>query len=89
MVFSNVDEEMEKLINLKEIVEQINEVNIENLFVSKEQLATALGCSVRAAGEFMNSPGFPLIKIGSKSMVNIFALNDFTQQRIVLAEERK
>lgn len=89
MIFSNVDEEIEKLKMVKELVNEINSIECKKMFVSREQLAEVFGCSVRAAGEFMNENGFPLIKIGGKSFVNIFALNEFTQQRIVLAEERK
>lgn len=86
MVFSNADEELEKLKQLKNVIDEVNKIEIDKLFIGKEQLAKALGCSERAAGEFMNSPGFPLLKIGGKPMVNIFALNEYTQQRIVLAE---
>ncbi|MCM1286641.1 MAG: hypothetical protein NC227_10855 [Bacteroides sp.] len=86
MIFSNTDEELEKLKQLKNVIDEVNSLEIDKLFVSKEKLAKALGCSERAAGEFMNSPGFPLLKIGGKPMVNIFALNEYTQQRIVLSE---
>lgn len=86
MIFSNADEELEKLKQLKKVIDEVNSLEINKLFVSKEQLAKALGCSERAAGEFMNSSGFPLLKIGGKPMVNIFALNEYTQQRIVLSE---
>lgn len=87
MIFSNADEELEKLKQLKTVIDDVNNLELDKLFVSKEQLAKALGCSERAAGEFMNSPGFPLLKIGGKPMVNIFALNEYTQQRIVLSEK--
>ncbi len=87
MVFSNADEEMKKIKELKSAIDEINSIEIDKLFISKEQLAEALGCSNRAAGEFMNSPGFPLLKIGGKPMVNVFALNEYTQQRIVLSEK--
>ena len=89
MVFSNVEEEIKKCETLKTLCEEINGIEANKLFINKEQLAELFGCSIRAAGEFMNLPGFPLIKIGGKSLVNIFALNDFTQQRIVLQENKR
>lgn len=89
MVFSNADEEIKKYEKIKELCKEINTVEADKLFLSKEQLASLFGCSVRAAGEFMNSPGFPLIKIGGKSLVNIFALNEYTQQRIIVTEGKR
>ncbi len=87
MVFSNVDEEIEKLKKVKELVNEINGIDYKKLFVSKEQLAEVFGCSVRAAGEFMNEKGFPLTKIGGKSMVNIFALDEYTRVRREVREK--
>lgn len=89
MVFYNIDDEIEKLKKLKELTDNINTIEIEKMFISKEQLAKIFGCSVRTAGEFMNNPDFPLIKIGNKPMVNVFALNEYTQQRLVFAEQKK
>ena len=86
MVFSNADEEIQKLEKVKAISEEINAIEVKNIFISKEQLAELFGCSIRAAGEFMNAPGFPLLKIGGKSFVNVFALNEYTQQRIIVSE---
>lgn len=87
MVFSNADEELERLKEVKKAVDEINHIEADKLFLSKEELAKLLKCSERAAGEFMNLPGFPLVKIGKVPMVNIFALNEFTQNRIVLNEQ--
>lgn len=89
MVFSNADEEIKKYEKIKELCEEINTVEADKLFLTKEQLASLFGCSVRAAGEFMNAPGFPLLKIGGKSLVNIFALNKYTQQRIIVTEVKR
>lgn len=89
MIFSNVDEEIEKLNEIKKLCESINTLEADKLFIGKAQLAEMLNCSERAAGEFMNLPGFPVIKIGSSPMVNVFALCDFTRQRIVLSEMKK
>ncbi len=86
MVYSNADEEIKKYEKIKALCEEINSVEADKLFLNKEQLAELFGCSIRAAGEFMNAPGFPLIKIGGKSLVNIFALNEYTQQRVIVSE---
>lgn len=93
MIFENVNTELEKLKatvdEIEKSTENINRMEVDKLFLTKEQLAKLLNCSERAAGEFMNLPGFPLIKVGGTSMVNVFALNEFTQQRLVMAEMKK
>ena len=89
MVFSNTDEELERMRLLKEEIEQWNEIEADKLFLGVKKLAEMLECSERSAREFMDLPGFPLLKIGNKPKVNVFALNEFTQQRIVMSEITK
>ena len=89
MIQNEYEKELERLEKLKHLVDEINSIEIETLFVSQKKLAQVLGCSERAAGELMHSPGFPLIKVGGKAMVNIFALNEYTQHRVVLSEMKK
>ena len=89
MVFSNVDEEIEKLKKFNEMSKNFNAMEVDKMYISKEQLAEIFQCSSRAAGEFMNSPGFPLIKIGGKSFVNVFALDDYTRTRRVISESKR
>lgn len=82
IISHNYDEEMEMLQNLKELAESINSVELDKLFVNSKQLAQALGCSERRARELMRSPGFPSINLGTTPVVNIFALADYTRERI-------
>lgn len=82
IISHNYDEEMEMLQNLKELAESINSVELDKLFVNSKQLANALGCSERRARELMRSPGFPSINLGTTPVVNIFALSDYTRERI-------
>ena len=82
IISHNYDEEMEMLQNLKELAESINSVELDKLFVNSKQLANALGCSERRARELMRSPGFPSINLGTTPVVNIFALADYTRERI-------
>jgi len=89
MVFSNTDEELEKIKMLKEQIESFNKIEADKMFLGVKKLAEMLECSERSAREFMDLPGFPLLKIGNKPMVNVFALNEFTQQRIVMSEITK
>lgn len=87
MIFSNADEELDKLKQVLEMTKEINAIEAKKLFLSKKDIAELLECSERAAGELMNLPEFPLVKIGKTPMVNIFAFNEFTQNRIVLNEQ--
>ena len=85
MVFSNADEELEKLKLLKEEIDSINEIELEKLFVSVEDISRIFQCSERRAREFINSIDC-IVKLGSKPYVNINVLNEFTKQRIVMLE---
>lgn len=76
------DEDMEKLKALKALADEVNSVELDKLFVTAEQLAQALGCSERRARELMRSPGFPSINLGTTPVVNVFALADYTRERI-------
>lgn len=87
MLFSNADEELEKLKLLKEEIDKINEIEVDKLFVGVDDIARIFQCSERRAREFMNLPGLNIVKLGSKPFVNINSLNEFTQQRIVMAEQ--
>lgn len=82
IISHNYDEEMEMLQNLKELAESINSVELDKLFVNSKQVAKALGCCERRARELMRSPGFPSINLGTIPVVNIFALADYTRERI-------
>lgn len=82
IISHNYEKEAEMLKNLKELADEVNSVEIEKLFVNSEQLAKALGCSERRAKELMRSPGFPSINLGASPVVNIFALAEFTKNRI-------
>lgn len=89
IISHNYDEEMEMLQNLKELAESINSVELDKLFVNSKQLAKALGCSERRARELMRSPGFPSINLGTTPVVNIFALADYTRERIEYNDLRR
>lgn len=82
IISHNYDEEMEMLQNLKELAESINSIELDKLFVNSKQVAKALGCCERRARELMRSPGFPSINLGAAPVVNIFALADYTRERI-------
>lgn len=89
MVFSNVDEELEKLNKIKEIVEEVNFFQIDKMFAGVEDIMRIFDCSERRAREFLNLDGLNIVKLGHDPYVNIFVLNEFTQQRIVMAEMKK
>lgn len=89
IISHNYDEELRKLENLKALANEINAVEIEKLFIGAEEIAKALRCSERRAKEFMRSPGFPVIDIGGKPVVNVFALAEFTKSRIEYADLKR
>ncbi len=89
MVFSNVDEELEKLNKIKEMVEEINFLEAEKMFLGVKDIMHIFECSERRAREFLNLDGLNVVKLGHDPKVNIFVLNEFTQQRIVMAEIKK
>jgi len=89
MLFSNADEELQKLKTLKAEIEEINALQIDKLFVTVEDIQRIFGCCERRAREFMNLPGLNVVKLGKEPLVNINVLNEFTQQRIVLSEMKK
>lgn len=89
MVFSNVDEELEKLNTLKESIEEIKSLQIDKMFAGVKDIMRIFDCSERRAREFLNLDGLNIVKLGHDPYVNIFVLNEFTQQRIVMAEMKK
>lgn len=82
IISHNYEEEAEMLKKLKELADEVNAVELDKLFVNSEQVAKALGCCERRARELMRSPGFPSINLGATPVVNIFALADYTRERI-------
>ncbi len=82
IISHNYDEEMKRLKELKALADEVNAVELDKLFVTAEQIAKALQCSERRAKELMRSPGFPAIDLGGKPVVNVFALAEYTQNRI-------
>lgn len=89
IISHNYDEEVKMLQNLKKLADEVNAVELDKLFVNSKQVAEALGCCERRARELMRSPGFPSINLGSQPVVNIFALAEYTRQRIEYADWKR
>lgn len=87
MFISNADEELKMLQQAKTAGEELNRIEVEKLFIDKKQLAELWSCSEKAVGRLMNGKDFPLIKIGNRMLVNVFALNEYTHHRIILSEK--
>lgn len=87
MFVSNADEELRMLKQAKAAGEEINKIEADKLFIDKKQLAQIWGCSEKTVARLMNESDFPLLKLGNRMLVNVFALNEYTQQRIILSEK--
>lgn len=87
MFVSNADEEIRMLQRAKEAGEELNKIEVDNLFIDKKRLAQIWGCSEKVAGRMMNQSDFPLLKLGNRMLVNVFALNEYTQHRIILSDK--
>ena len=89
MLFSNADEELEKLKLIKQEIEEINTLELDKMFVGVEDIQKTFGCCKRRAQDFFKLPGLEIIKIGNDPYVNIWVLYEFTKQRIVFSEMNK
>lgn len=89
LLFSNADEELEKLKILKQEIEEINKLELSKMFVGVEDIQKTFGCCKRRAQDFFKLPGLEVIKLGSEPYVNIGVLYEFTKQRIVMSEINK
>ena len=87
MFVGNADEEIRMLERAKEAGEELNKIEADKLFIDKKQLAEICGCSEKVAGRLMKEKDFPLLKLGNRMLVNIFALNEYTQHRIILSDK--
>ena len=87
MLISNADEELNMIKKAQEAGKELNKIEVDKLFIDKKQLAQVCGCSEKVAGRLMNEKDFPLIKLGNRMLVNVFALNEYTQQRIILSDK--
>lgn len=80
---SNIDEELEKLERLFNLYSQINNMQEAQDYLTAEDIAKIMGCTIVAAREYMNRPDFPLIRCGKGLKVNRLAFLAYNQQRRV------
>ena len=78
---SNIDEELEKFEQLKELINELNNANVEEekIFVDMEYIAKLCKCSERRAREVIEKHGIPQIRLGKKPVVNILAFIEYTK----------
>ncbi len=80
---SNIDEELEKAERLLNLYSQINNIQEAEDYLTAEDIAKIMNCTIVAARDYMNRPDFPLIRCGKGLKVNRLAFLAYNQQRRV------
>ncbi len=72
-ISSNIDEELKKAERLLKVYCQIKNMQEAEDYLTSEDIAKIMNCTIVAARDYMNRPDFPLIKCGKGLKVNRIA----------------
>ena len=78
---TNLEQEIEKAKMLLDLYEKISNMQEAEDYLTTEDVAKILGCTVVSAREYMNRPDFPLIECGKGLKVNRLAFLMYNMQR--------
>ena len=78
---SNIDEELEKAERLLSVYSLIKNMQEEEDYLTAEDVARILGCTIVSAREYMSRPDFPLIECGKGMKVNRLAFLLYNLER--------
>lgn len=78
---SNIDEELEKIERLLNVYSQLKNIQEAEDYLTTEDVARILGCTVVSAREYMSRPDFPLIECGKGMKVNRLAFLLYNMER--------
>lgn len=72
-ITSNIDEELQKAERLLNVYSQIKNIQEAEDYLTAEDIAKIMNCTIVSARDYMNRPDFPLIKCGKGFKVNRMA----------------
>ena len=78
---TNLEQEIEIAKMLLDLYEKISNMQEAEDYLTTEDVAKILGCTVVSAREYMNRPDFPLIECGKGLKVNRLAFLMYNMQR--------
>lgn len=78
---SNIDEELEKIERLLNVYGQLKNIQEAEDYLTTEDVARILSCTVVSAREYMSRPDFPLIECGKGMKVNRLAFLIYNLER--------